>query len=112
MFSKPQTSTANGPQSPPSYDYGTWSKGAPHLCEFLSLTQWADGTSRVPGTLLILAEDGLWKASLHDREGQRSCWLSGKTPTDLMASLERVCMTGEADWRHKPVQMPPAKRKG
>lgn len=106
MFKKAEKPTGGEKLSSASYDNGTWQKGCPNLCQFLTQTQWEDGTPRAPGTLLLLAEDGMWKGSLHDRDAQRSCWLSGKTPTALLEAIERVCLTGEAEWRHKPPQTP------
>lgn len=112
MFKRPPKGTSDSGQSGASYDFGSWAKPCPALCEFLTQTRWEDGTVRATGTFLMLAEDGVWKGSLHDRDAQRSCWLSGKTPTDLLSAVEKVCLTGEADWRAKPVLTPQKGRRG
>jgi hypothetical protein len=78
---------------------GDWSKWYPAVCEFLSLSVWPDGTSRVTGTVMLLTEDGRWKAWVHDRDAGEGLFVSGATPDAVLQSLETVLATGEGEWR-------------
>jgi hypothetical protein len=83
-----------------AFDCGSWGKSYPTLCEFLTLSQWEDGSPRVPGTAVLCPESGAWKLCLRDRDGGNFCFVSGKTPTDLLEAVERG-LTGKStlDWR-------------
>jgi len=48
---------------------------------------------------MLLAEDGVWKAWLHDRDGKRSCWVSAGSLYDLALRVEQVLVVGGDDWR-------------
>ncbi len=69
------------------------------LVEFLTAVKWDDGSVRKSGTVLIVFEDGLWKAWLHDRDGKRSAWVSGRTPVDLASAIEEGFQTDSLGWR-------------
>jgi hypothetical protein len=71
----------------------------PTTVEWLTRTVWEDGAKRATGTVMILAEDGVFKAWLHDREAERSCWLSAGSLLDLVAKVEDVLESGGGDWR-------------
>lgn len=71
----------------------------PATVEWLTVRQWEDGSKRQTGTVMVLAEDGVWKAWLHDRDGARSCWLSAGGLIDLAALIELTLETGEGSWR-------------
>lgn len=71
----------------------------PLLIEYVTNTSWADGSSRLPSTLLLLCEAGQWKACLNDKALGRTGWATGATPEDVLASLERALAEGSMDWR-------------
>lgn len=73
----------------------------PDLVEWLTAGTWPDGEARVPGTMLVFAEDGLWKCCLHDRAQSLSCFVSGKTLTECLGAAERACGEGQGEWRSK-----------
>jgi hypothetical protein len=79
---------------------GGWlMKVAPTAWEFLTHETWEDGSPRQTGTLMLLSEDGLLKAWVHDREFSRSVWVSGSTLETLLKALEKA-LAGEATpWR-------------
>ena len=56
----------------PSAQDASWAKHYPVLVEWMTATAWEDGAKRQPGSLLLIAEDGVWKAWVNDRDGQRS----------------------------------------
>lgn len=76
-----------------------WLEFYPGIQEFLSMTAWEDNAVRVTGTLMLVAEAGLWKLWLHDRDGKRSVWLSGQTLESVAQAAEDVVQGGLADWR-------------
>jgi hypothetical protein len=86
-----------GPCTPESL--GDWGKKYPAICEFLSLLSWEDGSSRVPGSLILFWEDGSWKACLNDKDTNRVGFLSAATPTDLLGSIEKALCSDRIDWR-------------
>jgi hypothetical protein len=69
------------------------------LVEFLGQTKWPDGKERRTGTVMLLHEDGVWKAWLHDRAQGLTAWVSTSTLVDLLPAVA-VCIEGEgASWR-------------
>jgi hypothetical protein len=71
----------------------------PAVAEFLSLTQWEDGSSRTTGTVMIFVEDACWKIWANDRDAGQGCFLSGSTLTLAMEQLEVALSSGSGDWR-------------
>lgn len=71
----------------------------PKLFAHLSETSWDDGKPRKPSTLLLLVENGRWKAFLHDRDGKRGFWLSGESWEWLLESLEAGVDSSSTEWR-------------
>jgi len=80
---------------------GEWEKRWRTLAEFLSSCTWDDGSSREPGTLLVFAEDGVWKACLHDRTGGMQTFVSAQTPGALWDALEKGLAGDSLEWRRK-----------
>jgi hypothetical protein len=80
---------------------GSWEmiQDYPGLAEFLSCSVWDDGTVRVTGTLLLFADQGLWKVALHDRDGQRTAFFSGETVSDVLNVVDRALCDGRIGWR-------------
>jgi hypothetical protein len=58
-----------------------------------------DGEPRVPGTLTIFTDAGLWKACLSDRAQQRIAFSTAPCPVELLAGLEEGIVQGTLDWR-------------
>jgi hypothetical protein len=71
----------------------------PALAEWLTAVAWDDGKPRQVGTLMVLAEGGLWKAWLHDRAQARACWLAAERLDALFAAIEETVASGRGDWR-------------
>lgn len=77
------------------------SDALPALVEFLTLTEWAPGEKRVPGTVLLCSDEGLWKGWLHDKDAGLSCWVSGASLRALVASVEKGLADGSLEWRRE-----------
>lgn len=75
----------------------------PNLHDFLTEVAWDDGKPRKTGTLMLLVEDGWWKAWVHDRDCKASAWIAGTTMDDVLLmvedALERSTMAWRADRR-------------
>lgn len=89
-----------------SADLGAWSKSLATLAEFLSPGQFADGTSREGGTLLLFQDGNMWKACLHDRTAGASGFVSASTPEGLLKACDAALAGNSVDWRadRKPSQ--------
>jgi len=98
---KPSGYSAANSGNPIAAVYGEWEKKAPFLSAFLCDLLWDDGTSRVPGSLLIFTGDGQWKACLGDREAAIQAFVSALTPGKLMDCLEMGLAGDKLDWRRK-----------
>lgn len=56
---------------------------------------------RETSTLLIFAEEGLWKAMLRDRDTEATLWATGETPEGALAVLEGLLRLDVAPWHVK-----------
>ena len=71
----------------------------PELHEFLTETSWDDGKPRKTGTLLIMADNGWWKAFVHDRDGRCGAFVTAGTVDLLMSAVEAGLAAGDLDMR-------------
>lgn len=71
----------------------------PDLHDHLSETAWDDGKPRKTSTLMLLTENGRWKAFLHDRDGKKGAWVTGESYEDLLETLNKALETGSLEWR-------------
>lgn len=78
---------------------GAVSELFPTLVEFLTQQTWAPEEKRKTGTIMILAEHGVWKCWINDRDGKRSAWVSGGLVMDLLNSVERGLADDSLTWR-------------
>src|SRR5215831_13450346 len=53
-----------------------WSKKHGHIWEFIAAGSYDDGSSRVPGTVLLCVGEGRVRLWLHDRDQELSAWIS------------------------------------
>jgi len=99
LFRRERVVAVGGPgPSPPTEEAGYWAN-LPCVREFMSHVQWGDGASRVPGTIMLFAEGGFWKAWVHDRDAAQGAFLSARTLAALMEEVEEALGTGKGDWR-------------
>ncbi len=78
-----------------------FSKEFPALFEYLTLCVWDDGSPRVPATLLVFCEDGLFKICLNDRASGRSAWAAAASWERAFAVMEAMLASGDVEWRVK-----------
>jgi len=71
----------------------------PSVHEWLTELSWEDGKTRRASTLLLMTENGRWKAFFHDRDAKRGFWVTGSAYEDLMETLEKTLSSGSAEWR-------------
>lgn len=78
----------------------------PATWEYLTLAEYPEGGRRETATLMILVEDGLFKACLNDRANDRSAWVSGDSFDRVLTRLEAVLATDTAEWRRRQGKPP------
>lgn len=71
----------------------------PTMWEFLSLSQWEDGSVRSTGTILLFQETGQVKACLHDRDAGVSTFVSATSLTRCLDAVEAGLDGDSLDWR-------------
>ena len=71
----------------------------PALVEFLSRTRWLEGDHREKGTILICWAEGRYRAWLHDRDGERSAWLSDPGLDGLLRAVDAGLRNDSLEWR-------------
>jgi len=101
---------------------GRWAAGdielaarCPALVEYLTEREDEEGRARTTSTLLIAAEDGLWKVCLTDRASPTGnwdykAWKSGDSIAAALEALDRDLQANEVEWRKFPKWKPPVKR--
>jgi hypothetical protein len=76
-----------------------WMKRLPHLWEWLTETQYEDGSPRVLPTINLFVDGNCVKAFLNDRDQSLSLCVSAGSFTALLEALERVLEEGDGEWR-------------
>lgn len=96
---KPPGMTPGGPIDAGRASDASMGKSFPNLVEQLTEDRWEDGTAREVATLLVLCEDGAWKACLSDRAMQRKAWVSAQSFMGLLGALETGLEGEGLAWR-------------
>lgn len=86
------------------------SRSHPRLHDHLTVVKWDDGQPREPSTMMILCEQGRWKACLNDRAESRSAWVSADAFSTLLDVLEAGLESDKLDWRARQFNSPGKKR--
>lgn len=71
----------------------------PSLCEFLSSSQWADGSPRALGTLLVFLDQNRIKACLSDRDQGLVAFAVAGSISELLLTCDRLVSDPSTDWR-------------
>lgn len=66
---------------------------------FLTDETWDDGSKRALGTIMVMFEDGRFKAWVNDKSSGRSAWVSASTLSELFLTLDEGISTDTLDWR-------------
>lgn len=72
---------------------------APLLTGWLTETSWEDGEARTPGSLILFAQDGRWKAMLSDKDNDYIAFVSANDFLGVITALEKGLEKGDLDWR-------------
>jgi hypothetical protein len=78
----------------------------PTVGEFLSMSQWPDGSPRETGTITLLFDSGQVKAAVNDRDANVSAFVSAESLTGLFKALEEGLTEGRLIWRAKKEYTP------
>lgn len=105
--SRPASSSSASPAPAAALD-SVFVARCPALWEYLSLCQWEDASPREPATLILVVEEGRWKACLSDRANGRVGWRTADTLAGLLDALEAALVTDVMDWRR--AKAPPGRR--
>jgi hypothetical protein len=101
---------------------GRWAAGdielasrCPALVEYLTEREDEEGRARTTSTLLVAAEDGVWKVCLTDRASPTGnwdykAWKSGDTIMEALMALDRDLQENTLEWRKFPKWKPPTRR--
>jgi hypothetical protein len=101
----------SGSQATPGPVDKGMTKVYPLIHAYLTEDSYDGGEVRERSTLLVVAEDGLFKACLIDKNIDATLWASGKVFDDMLACLETRLGDPGADWRkRKPPQNTPRKK--
>lgn len=85
----------------------------PVLMQFLTMVEWPEGGGRrVPGSILLMCEDGAWKAMVKDKDDPAVAFVSGASLEAVLLAVEAGLASGGLDWRedrfeHKGGRTPP-----
>lgn len=75
------------------------SERLPLVVAFLADAVYTDGTTRIPGTVVLFVEDRHFKACLSERGANRKAFLSAPTLTELLETIQRALREGTIEWR-------------
>lgn len=79
----------------------------PLACELLTSREKIQGDiRRQVCTTTIVAEDGVWKLGLRERDTQMSLWVSATTMAGCWDALERALSRQPVEWRRSADQVP------
>lgn len=73
--------------------------GYPSIIAFLADPVWEDGKPRETGTILLLTQDGVWKAWVNDKAGKVSAFVSAASLRDLLDVVNDGIELDQLDWR-------------
>lgn len=74
----------------------------PVLFELLCATPKEGGRRRTVATLTLVAEDGVWKGGIRDRDHAVSLWVSAETFGGVLDVLETQLTGVSVPWRKSP----------
>lgn len=76
-----------------------FAKSYPALAEFLSLETWGEGEARTRGTLTIFWEEGMFKASVNNRDSEEVAFVAKQAFKGLLDAVEKGLAADSLDWR-------------
>jgi len=85
--------------SPSSYGDESFAKKFPVLLEFLTREFWEPGQPREKGSIILFAEEGVFKACASDKDSMEVAFVTKATFSGLLDALEKGMANGSLDWR-------------
>lgn len=76
-----------------------WVNAHEALWEYLTCEELPDGGERTTSMVVMLAEGGLIKAALQDRQEGLSLWAAAQSVPEVLDALEARLRAGDGDWR-------------
>lgn len=73
----------------------------PTLAAYLGDDVWEDGSPRLRSTLIVFAEDDLYKMCLTDKDSDQTLWVASKTMWGLLGAMEGRLNDPDAEWRKR-----------
>lgn len=70
----------------------------PYLAAFLTDAAYEDGSRRVGGTITVWAQNGQWKASLHERSAGLVLWVTAEGWPAVLELAECLLASEDAPW--------------
>ena len=86
-------------------------QSAPILYELMTAIPVVNGKARQTATLTIVAEDGVWKGGVRDRDHSLSLWVSAESLGGVVDALERALEATPVAWRRTTPYNSPHTRK-
>lgn len=77
------------------------SSSYPALWEFITLTQWEDGTARQPGSVTVFLGHVQLQACITCKESSRVAFVSGRSLEELLLALDQGLADDRLDWRRQ-----------
>lgn len=69
------------------------------LWEFLTCTEWPDGSKRSPGSVTIFLDSGRLKACLSDKDAGLVAFVTASGLLDTLRALNKAVNDAGTDWR-------------
>ena len=74
-------------------------KKYPRIVEYLTTTQWEDGSSRQTSSVAITINDGMIQVALNDKELKQSMYSSAGSMTEALGLMEKALAANVDGWR-------------
>jgi len=92
------TSAQEGSESPKIEDK-VMLQQYPATFEFLTEVVWPDGTTRLPGSLVVFCEDGQFKLCVNDKDCGTVAFIASGTMQGAFQAVELGLRQDTLDWR-------------
>ncbi len=103
VLSKLLPTKAGGSKAVPSTDKVLVTK-CPFLHELMTALVGPDDKPRQPCSVVIFAEDGVWKGCLSEKNLDMNLWASSDSLVGVLEALEHRLNADVIEWRAKPGQ--------
>lgn len=99
MLKKQTAESLNPGSGPADFLASKWAQAHPTVAEYLTQSQWEDGSARELSTISLKVQDGGILAVLNDVDSRKSLYIFGGTVEAALKALEAALARPGADWR-------------